>query len=211
MPPTLVRSDRPSQPGLQAAAFTVRARSWLAFQALSRRDLPIIFCKPAQHPAGTQPVLLHADYSFKILGGIPGLARKQHAFINKIPGWLLSFVYIFLTAYLLYVQDYILIFRMMHFKRHCCQLQYCLSRFSHSIPIKGEKLPKYKVGGGKKKEKKRRNDFWTYLLVTLHFQMLIFPALWQKQKTSVLVPFSTWKYLLSALPLFLLNDDTCMA
>lgn len=45
-------------------------------------------------------------------------------FFNKIPTWLLlSFVYVFLAAYLLFVWDYILKMRMMHFKRHRCQLQ----------------------------------------------------------------------------------------
>lgn len=43
------------------AAFTMRIHSFLAFRVLPRRDLPTLLYKPTQHPAGTQPVLLHTD------------------------------------------------------------------------------------------------------------------------------------------------------
>lgn len=166
------------QPGLQAAAFTTRARSWLAFQVLSRRDLNNLFCKPTRHPAGTQPVLLHTDYSFKILGGISWWARKQRDFfLIKSPPDFCCLLYMFFLLLICYLCGII-----------SSKWGWCISKgtvvscsnaflgLAILFQLKrGGHTPKYKLGGGERKG--TVNDFWTYLLVTLHFKMLIFPAL----------------------------------
>lgn len=61
--------------------------------------------------------------------------------IKSLPDFSSLLYNIFLAAYLLFVQDYILKMRMMNFEIHCCQLQKQLSRFRHSITIKGNPAP----------------------------------------------------------------------